>query len=130
MMKLIDAPTIECPNHNGSFDCTPFCRLCEGNQETDLDTMLMYAMSLSWDGCHKLYLNMDMMQHDKMVNDLGYSLTILNNNPYITNQKLEEWYNDSCGLRFIDAVFTTDEDTDKFVTVIAQSFGEDEDVTD
>ncbi len=22
-----------CPNHGGSFDCTPFCELCEGNQE-------------------------------------------------------------------------------------------------
>jgi len=24
---------IECPNHEGSFDCTPFCTLCEGEQE-------------------------------------------------------------------------------------------------
>jgi hypothetical protein len=23
----------ECPNHGGSFDCTPFCRICEGEQE-------------------------------------------------------------------------------------------------
>lgn len=23
----------ECPNHAGSFDCTPFCRICEGEQE-------------------------------------------------------------------------------------------------
>ena len=23
----------ECPNHEGNFDCTPFCALCEGNQE-------------------------------------------------------------------------------------------------
>jgi hypothetical protein len=23
----------ECPNHQGAFDCTPFCALCEGNQE-------------------------------------------------------------------------------------------------
>lgn len=22
----------ECPNHTGSFDCTPFCRICEGDQ--------------------------------------------------------------------------------------------------
>jgi len=26
---------IECPNHAGAFDCTPFCPLCEGNQEYD-----------------------------------------------------------------------------------------------
>jgi hypothetical protein len=24
---------IECPNHEGNFDCSPFCPLCEGNQE-------------------------------------------------------------------------------------------------
>lgn len=23
----------ECPNHEGAFDCTPFCNVCEGNQE-------------------------------------------------------------------------------------------------
>lgn len=25
--------TIICPNHEGNFDCTPFCSLCEGEQE-------------------------------------------------------------------------------------------------
>lgn len=126
MMTLMDTPTIVCPNHNGSFDCNPFCRLCEGEQETTLDEILTQAWSLSWDGCHKLYLNMDLKQHEKMMG-YGYDLTIINNNPYITNQKLEEWYKDSCSLRFIDAVFSTDEDTDKFVTVVPQFFGEDED---
>jgi len=24
---------IVCPNHEGNFDCTPFCRICEGEQE-------------------------------------------------------------------------------------------------
>jgi hypothetical protein len=24
---------IECPRHEGNFDCTPFCNLCEGEQE-------------------------------------------------------------------------------------------------
>lgn len=23
---------LDCPNHDGGFDCTPFCRICEGNQ--------------------------------------------------------------------------------------------------
>ena len=26
-------PKVECPNHKGSFDCNPFCRACEGEQE-------------------------------------------------------------------------------------------------
>jgi hypothetical protein len=73
---------------------------------------------------------MDEYQHDKMIHDLGYDLTIVNNDPSITLQKVEEWFENSCGLRFIDAVFTNDDETDKFVTVIAQFEGEDEDVTD
>jgi hypothetical protein len=24
---------MECPNHGGAFDCTPFCSLCQGDQE-------------------------------------------------------------------------------------------------
>lgn len=24
---------VECPNHGGAFDCTPFCGLCYGEQE-------------------------------------------------------------------------------------------------
>lgn len=126
MMTLIDTPTIECPNHNGSFDCTPFCRLCEGEQETGLDELVAQAYSLSWDGCHKLYLNMDEAQHEKMM-EYGYDLTIINRDHNVTMDKLGEWYSDSCGLRFIDAVFTNDDNTDKFVTVIGQFFGEDED---
>ncbi len=126
MNTLIDAPAIECPNHNGSFDCTPFCRLCEGEQETTLDTLMTYAWSVSWDGCHKIYLNMDYAQHEKMIG-YGYDKTIVNNNPWITQQEVEKWYEDSCSLRFIDAVFSNDDNTDKFVTVVPQFFLEDED---
>ena len=24
---------IECPKHEGNFDCTPFCEVCGGEQE-------------------------------------------------------------------------------------------------
>jgi hypothetical protein len=27
--------TIPCSEHEGAFDCTPFCAKCEGNQEYD-----------------------------------------------------------------------------------------------
>jgi hypothetical protein len=23
-----------CPNHGGAYDCTPFCQICHGDQET------------------------------------------------------------------------------------------------
>lgn len=30
--------TVECPNHEGSFDCTPFCRICGGEQEYEQES--------------------------------------------------------------------------------------------
>jgi hypothetical protein len=36
---------VECPNHEGSFDCNPFCRLCEGEQEYEVNEFEQ-AMSL------------------------------------------------------------------------------------
>tara|TARA_B110000977_G_C10746722_1_gene365145 strand:- start:160 stop:294 length:135 start_codon:yes stop_codon:yes gene_type:complete len=33
IFATIRARMVECPNHGGAFDCTPFCPLCEGNQE-------------------------------------------------------------------------------------------------
>lgn len=30
---LLKNETTECPNHGGSFDCTPFCPICQGEQE-------------------------------------------------------------------------------------------------
>lgn len=32
-MTTCNHSKIVCPNHEGSFDCTPFCRLCEGDCE-------------------------------------------------------------------------------------------------
>lgn len=26
---------IDCPAHQGAYDCTPFCRICEGEQGYD-----------------------------------------------------------------------------------------------
>jgi hypothetical protein len=32
-LQLIIEETAECPNHQGGFDCTPFCASCQGEQE-------------------------------------------------------------------------------------------------
>lgn len=115
--------TIECPRHEGSFDCTPFCNLCEGNQETTLDDLLYQTHSVSYDGCHKIYLNMDEQQTEKMIG-YGYDKTI-SDTPDAMKNVVVQWYDDSCSLRFIDAVFTNDDEADKFVSVVPQFFGED-----
>ena len=40
---------IECPNHGGGFDCTPFCNLCEGNQEYEGNPMNEYTLTAELD---------------------------------------------------------------------------------
>ena len=32
-LTYASAPPTPCPNHEGAFDCNPFCSLCEGDQE-------------------------------------------------------------------------------------------------
>ena len=32
--------TVECPEHNGAFDCTPFCNVCNGEQEFEKKVMV------------------------------------------------------------------------------------------
>lgn len=33
MVVMCNHERLECPNHEGSFDCHSFCSTCEGNQE-------------------------------------------------------------------------------------------------
>jgi hypothetical protein len=123
-MKTIDLDVlIQCPNHNGSFDCTPFCNLCEGNQETSLTDLIEQASTVAWDGCHKIYLNMDIEQTGKMIG-YGYS-NMIGGTTWAKQDAVFRWYEDSCSLRFIDAVFT-EGDGDKFVVVVSQFEGEDD----
>jgi hypothetical protein len=37
----VSALSIVCPNHAGSFDCNPFCELCQGEQEFNLADYLL-----------------------------------------------------------------------------------------
>ena len=65
------------------------------------------AKAIAWDTCHKIYVLMDNEQVELM-REYGYD-------PLITKEEmkpeemlstLEKWYEDSCGLRFIQAVNT------------------------
>jgi hypothetical protein len=33
--KKMTATMTPCPNHEGAYDCTPFCEVCSGNQEIE-----------------------------------------------------------------------------------------------
>lgn len=112
--------SVLCPRHEGNFDCTPFCGICEGNQELTMDELLSQASTVAWDGCHKIYVNMDAQQTDKMI-EYGYGY-IVGGSFHDKQDAVFKWYEDSCGLRFIDAVFTKSDGTDEFLVVVGQEF--------
>lgn len=85
-----------------------------------LEDFINDADSIAWDTCHKIYILMHPAQTEKM-REYGYEALITRDesNPYDMLETIKNWYEDSCGLRFIDAVSYDD----VFTTVVAQ--GED-----
>jgi hypothetical protein len=96
------------------------------NLDEGFDALPEYAESAllaAWDGCHKIYLAMDEEQR----------VWFRENYDYTTEDLIElhvvSWWQDSCPLRFVQAVWTNDEDPNAgFFSVIAQgaSNGDDE----
>jgi len=84
------------------------------------------AKAIAWDTCHKIYLLMDDEQVETM-RGYGYDPLITNkeSTPEEMLTTLKDWYSDSCGLRFIQAVKTNHIDPNAgFESLIGQ--GEDE----
>ena len=65
------------------------------------------AKAIAWDTCHKIYVLMDDEQVELM-REYQYDPLITKDEmtPEEMLTTLEEWYEDSCGLRFIEAVTT------------------------
>jgi hypothetical protein len=80
------------------------------------------AEAIAWDNCHKIYILMDSEQVELM-RGYGYDPIITNKemNPDDMFGLVQEWYQDSCGLRFIQAVSTNDIDPNAgFESLISQ----------
>lgn len=80
------------------------------------------AKAIAWDTCHKIYVLMDNEQVELM---RGYEydplITSEEQNPEEMFETIKSWYQQSCGLRFVDAVSTNHEDPNLgFETIIAQ----------
>ena len=79
--------------------------------------------AIGWDTCHKIYLLMDDKQVELMVgygygDDMIYSADV---SPEMLLNTIEDWYANSCGLRFIQAVTTVkDNPNEGFEDIIAQ----------
>lgn len=92
------------------------------------------AVSVSFDGCHKIYLSMDKPQHDYMV-ELGYEPIRIVDDPDVTpadNNEVNraeafdlvrDFYGLSCSLRFVEAIRTVNGDVmsnDGFTSLVPQ----------
>lgn len=66
---------------------------------------LQSARAIAWDECHKIYILMDDDQL-RLMQEIGYEgvLTSDDLTPKQMYAKVRKWYNESCGLRFINAV--------------------------
>jgi hypothetical protein len=92
------------------------------------------AKGIAFDGCHKIYVLMDDEQM-ALMKEYGYGEH--NPNFLISSDQLGPaematvammWYNDSCGLKFIQAVNSKPENpNDGFIDIIGQFEGNDED---
>ena len=85
------------------------------------------AKGIAWDTCHKIYILMDSEQVDLM-KGYGYD-------PLITTDQMsademfllvEDWYDSSCSLRFIDAVSTNHINPNAGFETLVSQFDEEE----
>jgi hypothetical protein len=93
-----------------------------------VEDRLSDAKAIAWDTCHKIYLLMDDEQVELM-REYGYDplITREESDPYTMFETVKNWYEDSCGLRFVQAVTTNPVDPNMgFESLIDQGWSEDE----
>ena len=87
-----------------------------------VEEYLENAKGIAFDTCHKIYVLMD---DEQMVAMKGYGYDpLISAEDYTANEMLTtimDWYEDSCGLRFVQAVYTNNDDPNEgFVSLIEQ----------
>lgn len=80
---------------------------------------------IAFDGCHKIYLAMDETEAYSFRTNEGYESVIENNGDNNLMDILDDWYDISCPLKFINAVWTSYPDAnDGYVSLISQCAGD------
>ncbi len=80
------------------------------------------AEGIAWDGCHKIYVLMDVEQV-RLIGEYGYDL--IHTKAEMSDDEMlstvQGWFEGSCGLRFVQAVRSNPADPNLgFVSLIAQ----------
>lgn len=85
---------------------------------------LYEALIIAWDGCHKIYFGMDAEQADWFRENYPHTEEGTRGDMLYT---VATWWNQSCCLRFVQAVYTNHEDPNAgYETVIGQGEGEED----
>jgi hypothetical protein len=104
----------------------------------EVEAELTEAKGIAWDTCHKIYILMDeeqMAQMREYEYDPLIPISHLDaGNPDRSDASLQraalaqlhEWYDASCGLRFINSVRTNKEDPNEGFTSLIRQFASDE----
>lgn len=84
------------------------------------------ALLVAWDGCHKIYLAMDEEQAEWFRTEYPHTVEIHTEEMLAA---VERWWEESCPLRFINAVSTNHADPNAgYVSIVAQfDWDDDED---
>jgi hypothetical protein len=93
-----------------------------------VESALCDARGIAFDTCHKIYILMDEEQMELMRQyEYDPLLSASDLDSYAMLEQVKSWYEQSCGLRFVNAVYTNHENpNDGFCDLIPQGFGEDE----
>jgi hypothetical protein len=97
----------------------------------DVEDAVQDAHLIAWDTCHKIYLAMDEVQAEWFREN--YAPDVVTGTPEHLLATLREWYENSCGLRFISAVTTNETDPNEgFESLIPQGadWGDEDDEED
>lgn len=82
------------------------------------------AYSISFDGCHKIYMAMDKEQEAWFVK---HYKTTVHGSPEEMVAQIKEWYEESCGLKFVSTVRTNHADPNAgYASPIPQGYDPDE----
>jgi hypothetical protein len=97
-------------------------------QESMLDWYTAKAKGIAWDNCHKIYVLLDDQQMELM-REYEYDPLISSDEmtPSEMSAQVKEWYEGSCGLRFISAIETMEPDPNEGFHHIVEQFADWED---
>jgi hypothetical protein len=93
----------------------------------ELHEVLSDAKGIAWDNCHKIYIMMDDQEVAQM-RDYKYDplLTSADTAPGRMVAEVLRWYNESCSLRFISVISTSEDGDTEFQDFIPQFFEQEE----